>query len=202
MEHLSSIAEQSALRTAPVCGSISDLPLADGSFDAIWCANTLQYLDDDEAIDVLRDFARAVRPGGIVAIKDVDMTAFKFSPAPPFLGAHLAEACASGENITAQSRGSIRGRELRRLLETAGLANVRQRSFVIERFGPLTGYDARFWSEWLPFLASLAEVRGVPEEDLQTWRKVAKPALADAFVTDPGFYGCELQVVCTGRSPA
>jgi hypothetical protein len=137
-----------------------------------------------------------------VAVKDVDMTGFKFSPAPPFLGLHLAEACASGDNVTNQSRGSIRGRELRRLLKSAGLSDVCQRSFVIERFGPLQGDDARFWSEWLPYLAGLAEVRGVPEDDMETWRKVATPAHAEAFVADPRFYGCEVQVVCTGRSPA
>lgn len=203
MEHLQFIDEQYGRigGTAVVGGAISALPLANGSVDGVWCANTLQYLDDDDAIETLRDFGRVVRQGGPVAVKDVDMTAFKIAPAPAFLGAHLAEACATGPDVTPQSRGSLRGRELRLLMQRAGFVDVRQASFVIERWGPLSGADARFWSEWLPYLSQLAQSRGVPEEDLETWRLVATPELAQSFVTRDGFYGCELQVVCRGRRP-
>lgn len=202
IEHLRPIgADPAGSKCLPICGSIGALPISDASVDAVWCANTLQYSDDEDAIEVLRDFGRVVRPHGIVALKDVDMTGFKFSPAPPLIGLHLAEACAFGRHATSQSRGSIRGRDLRSLLVAAGLTDVRQCAFVIERFGPLSGYDAQFWSEWLPYLAGLAEVRGVPEDDLATWRKVATPKLAAAYTADPAFYGCEVQVVCTGRAP-
>lgn len=198
-EHLQSIHQIFAGAVPVAGGAITPLPFRDACVDGVWCANTLQYLDDDGALQALTDSWRVVRPGGIVAVKDVDMTAFKISPGPPFLGLHLAEACATGADVTPQSLGSLRGRELRGLMQRAGLADVRQRAVLIERWGPLTGADAQFWSEWLPYLSKLAQERGVPDEDLETWRCVETPALAMAFVSQPEFYGCELQVVCSGR---
>jgi SAM-dependent methyltransferase len=202
VEHVATLPQRlPAARCLPVAGSITALPFAEASFDAVWCANTLQYVGDEDAVEAVREFARVVRPGGIVAVKDVDMTAFKIAPGPPFLGAHLAEACVSGEDDTPQSQGSIRGRDLYRLMQRAGLTSIRQRSFLIERFGPLAGHDARFWTEWLPYLAGIARTRDLPEEDRETWALVATPELAKTFVSSPQFYGCELQVVCTGRRP-
>lgn len=196
--HLGWIADQDP-DTPAVGGVINALPLRDTSVDGVWCANTLQYLDDRQADVALAEFARVTRPGGIVAVKDVDMTAFRIAPAPPFLGAHLAEACIRGPSATVQSHGSLRGRLLRDFFCRAGLSNVRQQSFVIERWGPLTGADATFWSEWLAYLAGIALDLELPDEDLRTWAALAAPEQARAFVARPDFYGCELQVVCTGR---
>ena len=180
------------------CGVVSAVPLATDCVDGVWCANTLQFLDLDEAEDALREFARVVRPGGTVAVKDVDMTGFKVAPAPPLLGPHLADACITGKDVATESCGSLRGRELRTMMQQAGFRNVRQRSFLIERWGPLNGQDAAFWREWLPYLAGLAERRGVPGADLETWRQVSTPEAADTYIARDDFYGSELQVVCTG----
>ena len=199
MENIATLAQHWPLDAClPVCGVMASLPFRDYEFDAVWCANTLQYLDDAEALDAVRECARVVRPGGLIAVKDVDMTAFKISPAPPFLGLHLAESCVAGDDMTAQSRGSIRGRVLYDYLQRAGLSAIRQRSFVIDRFGPLSGLDARFWSEWLTYLAGVARGLPLPQEDQETWEQVSTPAEAEAFVSRPNFYGCELQVVAMG----
>ncbi len=201
-EHLQFIDEVYGERIVPLVGVISALPVSSASMDGLWCANTLQFLDDVEALETLREFARVVRPGGIVAIKDVDMSAFKILPAPAFLGAHLGEACATGADVSPQSIGSLRARGLRGMMRESGLTDVQQRCFVIERWGPLDPDASRFWSEWLPYLSALAHQRRVPAEDLETWRQVATPALAEAFVARPDFYGCEMQVVCSGRKPS
>ena len=182
-----------------VAGSVVALPFRDGSFDAIWCANTVQYFADRELPALFSEFHRILRPDGIVAIKDVDMTGFRISPAPAFLGLHRGEAAVTGPGVAPQSHGSLRGRELRRWLELAGLVEVTQTSMLIERWGPLEGADLQFWSEWLPYLAAVAEARGVPPEDMEVWRSVATPSLARAFVRRPDFYGCEVQVAASGR---
>jgi hypothetical protein len=136
-----------------------------------------------------------------VAVKDVDMTAWRISPAPPFLGAHLAEACVRGEGATTQSFGSLRGRDLHQTLRQAGLRGVRQTSLLIEYAHPLSDPALQLWAEWLPYLAALAIEKGVPDEDLNVWRLVATPELALRFVQAPEFYGCELQVTAVGTVP-
>src|SRR5258707_11703351 len=47
-------------------GSIVALPFPNDAFDAVWCANTTQYLTDDELTTTLGEFRRVVRPGGLV----------------------------------------------------------------------------------------------------------------------------------------
>jgi len=182
-----------------VAGSVTNLPFRDRSFDAVWCANTVQYFGDRELPALFSEFQRILRPDGIVAIKDVDMTGFRISPAPAFLGLHMGEAAVTGPDVAPQSHGSLRGRQMKRWLEHAGLVDVTQASVLIERWGPLEGADLQFWSEWLPYLAGVAEARGVPPEDMEVWRSVATPPLARAFVQRPDFYGCELQVAASGR---
>ncbi len=181
--------------------SLAALPYPDGRFDAVWCANTTLHFDDEELPSVLAELRRVVRPGGIVAVKDVDMTLARFYPADPFLVSHLSEASLRGGPATVESRGSLRGRELGRWLERAGLAEVWQRATLIERRAPLRPVERRFFGEWLAYLAGLAEERGVPEEDLTTWRAMRDPASPENPVNGPDFYACEGQVVAVGRVP-
>jgi hypothetical protein len=143
--------------------------------------------------------ARVVKPGGVVAVKDVDMTAWRILPAPPLLGAHLAEACIRGADATVQSFGSLRGRELGLWLERAGLTGVRQTAVPIEYRSPLSQVARSLWADWLPYLARLAVDKGVPDEDLEVWRRLLTREGAAAFVSQPDFYACELQVVAVGR---
>ncbi len=49
-----------------VQGSITELPFADGSFDAIVSADVVCQVDDGAR--ALREFARVVRPGGVVLV--------------------------------------------------------------------------------------------------------------------------------------
>jgi hypothetical protein len=129
------------------------------------------------------------------------MLAFKVSPADPFLFAHLAEACVKAPKATPESAGSLRGRELRRILESVGLQDVRQHSVFIERWAPLTDEEQRLWSDWLCYLGGLALRRRVPHSDREAWRAIIADG-ALPFVTRPDFYGCEAQVLAVGTLPS
>ncbi|MBA2451224.1 MAG: class I SAM-dependent methyltransferase [Chloroflexi bacterium] len=183
-------------------GSLTALPYPDRHFDAVWCANVLQYFTAEETRHVLAELCRVVRPGGVVAVKDVDVQLVRIAPADPFLVSHLCDVSIRGPAATAQSVGSLRGRELRRWLEQAGLEAVWQRSTLIERWAPLRPVERRFWSEWLTYLAGLAEARGVLLSDLETWRALRDPTAPDYLLDHPEFYGCEGQVVAVGRVPS
>ena len=78
------------------------------------------------------------------------------------------------------------------MMECAGFQQVRQRFFSNRAVGPLSGDEALFWQEWLPYLAALALERGAPEADLRTWREVSLPALAEGLVS---------RLVCVGSIP-
>ena len=154
---------------APRVGSLTALPYPDRHFDAVWAANVLQYFPDREVTNVLAELGRVVRPGGLVAVKDVDMHLVRLFPADPFLVSHLCEVSIRGSEATAQSLGSLRARELRRWLERAGLTDVWQRTTLIERWAPLRPVELRFWGEWFSYLADLVLERGVSRADLDTW---------------------------------
>jgi SAM-dependent methyltransferase len=180
-------------------GVVTDLPYASGRFDAVWCANVLQYLDDSDLSRALMEIKRVVRLGGIVAMKDVDMLLARVTPGDPCLMTRLADACASGEDASVQSRGSIRGRDLRRWLERAGFVNVCQRTVLIERWAPLRPVERRLWHEWLGYLAAAARDQDLPARDRETWRSLEHPESRSELVQDPEFYACEGQTVAVGE---
>ncbi|MDQ2785810.1 MAG: class I SAM-dependent methyltransferase, partial [Chloroflexota bacterium] len=129
-------------------GSALALPYNDATFDAVWCANTTQYLTDAELATMLAEFRRVVRPGGLVAIKEVDATVMRFTPAPPFIGAHLYEARAESGGV--QAVGCLRGLTLASWLRRAGMVETWQRTTLIERNAPLRAVERQFLAMGLP----------------------------------------------------
>ena len=184
-------------------GSITALPYPDDSFDAVWCANVAQHLDDAALALALGEFRRVVRPGGLVAIKDVDMALWRIAPADPLLIAALSRASLQrGGTAARETRGSLRGRALRHSLVAAGLVEAWQRTTLIERWQPLRPVERQLWSDWLAHLAALAEERGLTGDELAAWRAVADAGAPDHPLNDPACYLCEGQVVAVGRVPA
>jgi arsenite methyltransferase len=179
-------------------GSVTDLPFPDAAFDALWCANTTEYLTDTELARTLAEFRRVVRPGGVVAIKDQEVAHMIFAPMPPEIWWHLLEV---GQRHSAQAAGVLRGRSLRRWLEGAGLEDVWQRTTLIERWAPLRPVEHAFLSGFLETFAQMAEAFKVPEGDLAFWRAQRDGSGSEQLVNHPDLYYCEGSVVAVGRVP-
>lgn len=64
-------------------GSVYALPFAAGSFDAVYAHQTLQHLKQREA--ALGEMLRVLRPGGLLAIRDVDWETMAYWPREPWL---------------------------------------------------------------------------------------------------------------------
>ena len=64
-------------------GDVYALDLPDGSFDVVHAHQVLQHLTDPVA--ALREMARVCRPGGVLAVRDVDYAATTWFPAEPGL---------------------------------------------------------------------------------------------------------------------
>lgn len=70
-------------------GSITNLPFADGSFDAITTGDVLYHVEDTAA--ALREFGRCVKPGGVVTVNE---------PAYKWLWSYHDEAVESKHRFT------------------------------------------------------------------------------------------------------
>jgi len=202
-DNVATIGERFARRPLPCpiethVGSVAALPFPDDAFDAVWCANTLMYLDDDAAGTALREFRRVVRPGGLVATKEIEAGLMLLAPAPPFL---FADYWAARVPVSAVAAALVRARGLRAALRCAGLADTWQRTTPIERWHPLNAVEREYLGETLGYFAAQAEAV-VPAGDRATWRRLRDPGAADYLLDDPDFYYCEANVVAVGRVPA
>lgn len=65
-------------RTVFAQGDVMSLPYAAGSFDVVHAHQVLQHLTDP--VGALREMARVTRPGGILAVRDVDYASMVWHP--------------------------------------------------------------------------------------------------------------------------
>ncbi len=69
-------------------GDVHKLPFDDNTFDVVHAHQVLQHIPDP--VQALREMARITRPGGYVAVRDSDYSAFAWQPAIPELNDWLA----------------------------------------------------------------------------------------------------------------
>ncbi|MGH3673162.1 MAG: class I SAM-dependent methyltransferase [Pseudonocardiaceae bacterium] len=176
-------------------GDILDLPYADGAFDAVWCANTTQYLDDDQLHRALRELRRVVRPGGIVAVKDLDAGLITVRPADPFLFTDFFRKAAEAPGYAGQL---LRARDLYRWLHQAGLRSVTQHTTLIEHHAPLAPAALRFYGLACAQIAQQAVNMGLAGG----WEPFLEPDDAANPLRNPSGYISEGNTIAMGTVPA
>jgi 2-polyprenyl-3-methyl-5-hydroxy-6-metoxy-1,4-benzoquinol methylase len=77
------LAARSGVAVQFTVGDVYALQAPDASFDVVHAHQVLQHLTDPVA--ALREMARVCRPGGLVAVRDVDYATFTWFPADPGL---------------------------------------------------------------------------------------------------------------------
>jgi ubiquinone/menaquinone biosynthesis C-methylase UbiE len=170
-------------------GSLLRLPYPDNTFDAVWCANTVQYLDDDELLVALSELSRVVRAGGVVAVKDLDATLITAHPGDPFLFTDFFRLAARDYGY---ARQLLRTRELHRWLDRAGLRDIRQRTVLIEHHAPFSPAAQRFYRASCARLADQAIALGAPGD----WQAYQDPDRHP--FDDPHAYLSEGNVLAVG----
>jgi ubiquinone/menaquinone biosynthesis C-methylase UbiE len=111
-------------------GSAYDLPFPDESFDVVYANTVLLYLR--EPVRALRELRRVLRPGGIAAVSDDDISTTVFSPDIPELhlvGDLFVRAVAHEGGNTSYSR------HLRTLMLEAGFARTQGFGLTPEVYG-------------------------------------------------------------------
>lgn len=180
-------------------GSILELPYADDSFDAVWCANTSQYLSDEEVHVMLKGFRQVVRPGGLIAIKEYDMTALQIQPSPPTLIMHLQDALERAGDR--QSHGTLRAIQLGQWLRAAGLVEIRQKPTLMLRVPPLRAVEKALFGDYLKFCYLRAQQITLPPAELQAWQQLADVDAPAHIFNHPDFQCRAIQTVFVGRVP-
>ncbi|MGW3648208.1 class I SAM-dependent methyltransferase [Streptomyces sp. NPDC000878] len=174
-------------------GSVLELPYPDGTFDAVWCANTTQYLDDGELTRALAELRRVTRPGGLVAVKDVDGSLSTVRPADPFL---ITDFFRESAEFPGYARQLLRARDLYRWLRAAGLTSVRQRTILMEFHAPLTPAALRFYGNACARFAQQATSAGIPGD----WSRFLDPDDPAGPLRDPDGYISEGNVIAIGTA--
>jgi SAM-dependent methyltransferase len=180
-------------------GSLTALPCPDVAFDAVWCSNALMYLTDPETAGALAEFRRVVRPGGVAAVKDIDLGFSIVAPADPGLLWRLWD---SSRHVDSVILGCFRARDLRRWFRQAGLVDVRQRATLIELGPPLRPVERAYVGGQLAQLGGVAARSGVPAADLAFWRAQQDPMDPGYLANHPDLYWSEGHFVVVGWVPA
>jgi 2-polyprenyl-3-methyl-5-hydroxy-6-metoxy-1,4-benzoquinol methylase len=87
LDEARALAAREGVEVAFAVGDCYALEAADDSFDVVHAHQVLQHLTDPVA--ALREMARVCRPGGVVAVRDVDYAATTWFPADPGLDGWL-----------------------------------------------------------------------------------------------------------------
>jgi len=117
-------------------GDATKLDLADGTLDWVWCGDVLHHVQ--ETGRALGEFARVVRPGGRIVVKESQFLHGLFLPGHPALERRLRQA----ETEFSRHEGgeySFEERRQRTLasMRPAGLVVESFRTYVVERRAPL-----------------------------------------------------------------
>jgi 2-polyprenyl-3-methyl-5-hydroxy-6-metoxy-1,4-benzoquinol methylase len=83
LDEARALAASSGVPVEFAVGNVYALDVPDGTFDVVHAHQVLQHLTDPVA--AFRELARVTRPGGLVAVRDVDYATFTWFPLDPGL---------------------------------------------------------------------------------------------------------------------
>jgi arsenite methyltransferase len=175
---------------------IRALPFADQTFDAVWSANVVQYLNQRELAEALAEFRRVLKPGGVLAVKDGDITALQIFPIPPTVLWRLLDAWARRGDQ--QIQGLLGSLDLLRHVRQAGFASVSRSVTFMERTAPLRPPESQFVGGLVEFLCGLALTLDLSPADIEFWRRVGTPQSDHFILKKSDLYLREAAVLVVG----
>jgi ubiquinone/menaquinone biosynthesis C-methylase UbiE len=162
------------------------LPLDSDSFDFSWSRFVFEYLPDPAS--ALREMIRVTRPGGIVAIADLDAQLTQFYPQSPALAAGIDEAL---RLLAGDGFDPCIGRKLFSLFKTHSLKHIKATAVPYQTYAGGLPPDAQTnWSQKLRAAAArlTAIAPGGRWDELMT-------QVMEQMLRDDSFYYSTLIVV-------
>jgi ubiquinone/menaquinone biosynthesis C-methylase UbiE len=174
------------------------LPFADGTFDLVWCSQSLISL---EAVPALLEIRRVLRPGGFAAVMENDDFHHVLLPWPVELELAVQRAfyLACRERYGNASK-LYQSRRLAHTLRRAGLVPRRRTTHAIDREAPLDPADRAFFRHFFAYLSELA-LGHLEPEDAHTFKALTDPGSDRCLLDRPDFEATYLFTVAIGTRP-
>lgn len=184
-------------RVRLVEGDVNDLPFDEASLDAIWSAHSMQSY---EAIpQVLTEFRRVLRPGGLLAILETDNIHSIMLSWPPDL--ELAARRAEHREIGSEDSyiGTYFPRFAQRLLREAGYEEFSREFVFIRRQQPSGDALERYVELYLKNLLQHHKDQ-LGEQSRSRLEELATPGSPRFLPRQENFFFGSLQVLITARA--
>ena len=152
-------------------GNVYQLPFEDNSFDVAHCHAVLMHVPDTQA--ALAEVKRVLKPGGIVASREVIVASSFLEPEEP----DIKDAWSVFEALLKGNGGHPQfGKELKAVLLEAEFNDVRV-SMSFESFSSAedVAFLHGFISEWFfspQVIGALLHLGLATQEDIETWRRL------------------------------
>lgn len=178
-------------------GDVGNLPFDNGAFDWVWSVDCVGYPVGD-LLPLLRELARVVNPGGIVAI--LAWSSQCLLPGYPLLEARLNANCSGITPYVTGKRPESHFLRALRAFGEAGLKETEGRTFVGDVQAPLSD-DIRgalvsvfemLWGERQP---------QVSQEDWAEYRRLCRPESPEFILNLPDYYAFFTYSMFRGKVP-
>jgi SAM-dependent methyltransferase len=197
---------QHTAATAPHTGQISferatveSLPFRAGSFDLVWCAQSLFSLPDP--LVVVREMIRVARPGGYVVILENDILHQLVLPWPAELELAVRQAQLAALAEQRAPRGPDKfyiGRNLCGLLYQCGVELCATQTFPIDIHAPLDADEKFFLRHYFADLRALVWCRLEPAAQA-AFDMLCNPHAPTYLPRQPGFHATHIEFLATGQ---
>ena len=176
-------------------GDVTDLPFEDDTFDVAHCHTVLTHVPDTQA--TLKEVRRVVKPGGLIASREMIAAASFMAPVPE----SLESAWEVLTRLIAANRGHPQmGRELKAGFIEAGFTDIRaSASFDVFSTPEDVVFFHTFAGGWFfsPDVVAAATKYGLAtQEQFDEWRRAL-----DEWKDEPGAFGCIAFGECLATNP-
>jgi len=179
-------------------GDVHKLLFDNDTFDWVWSADCVGYPNEDNPVPVLKELARVVKPGGILAI--LAWSSQMLLPGYPLLEARLNATCSSYIPYVQGKKPEFNFLRALGWFKEAGLKNLAAQTFVDEAHAPLNddvrtalvSFFEMLWGEPQP---------GVSEEDRAEYQRLCSPDSKDFILERPDYYAFFTYSMFSGKVP-
>jgi ubiquinone/menaquinone biosynthesis C-methylase UbiE len=174
-----------AARVSFQYGDMGELPFDDDAFDWVWNADTLWPVAGKDPRSLVRELARVVKPGGIVAI--LFWSSQRLPPGYPSLEARLNATCVANFPYTDDTRPALHILRALGWLQEAGLDAPQARTYVADIYAPLDDAARGALMGSFEMLWGKAEPEVAPE-DWAEFQRLCQPESPGFILNLPDYY--------------